>query len=221
MMENAQSFPRVECHFLVVEDDVAMVRSFGRLLRSEQRRTGIHLGELDVAQTVREGIETLAKRSDWRGFVIDVGLPDGNGLDVLARAREKGSHAPAVVLTALNDPATITRAFELRSRYLVKTADTQSILSFFNDAVSADATTLYGTSDIVRDWVTRYHLTAAEADILVAAVEGEARDAVACARGITPRTLNAHVHNLLHKTGDKSLLAAVARLLRERKTGGL
>ena len=152
----------------------------------------------------------------WRGTVIDVFLPDGNGLDVLARAREKGSQAPAVVLTALDDPATIMRAFELRSRYLVKTAaDTRCILSFFKDAV------LCGTSDIVRDWVTRYRLTEADADIFAAAVEGEARDDVACARGITPRTLNAHVHNLLHKTGDTSLLAAVARLLRERKTGGL
>jgi DNA-binding NarL/FixJ family response regulator len=46
--------------------------------------------------------------------------------------------------------------------------------------------------------------------------EGTERGEVASDRGIAKTTLKRHVHNLLRKTGDQSLLAAVARMLRER-----
>jgi DNA-binding NarL/FixJ family response regulator len=39
---------------------------------------------------------------------------------------------------------------------------------------------------------------------------------IAAERGSSPTTIKSHVHQLLRKTGDRSMLAAVARLLRER-----
>jgi DNA-binding NarL/FixJ family response regulator len=42
------------------------------------------------------------------------------------------------------------------------------------------------------------------------------RAQIAAHRGTSVVTMKAHINGLLKKTGDRSLLAAVARLLRER-----
>lgn len=167
------------------------------------------VGTVSIAPTVARGLDLVTAHDDWAGFVIDVMLPDGNGLDVLALARARGAVAPALVLTALHDAATINRAFELDGRYLVKPADPLRILAFFGKAAHRPT-----TEQLAREWGERYDLTETEVAILVAGAEGSERDQVAFERGIATTTLKKHVHNLLRKTGDPSLLAAAARMLR-------
>lgn len=157
-------------------------------------------------------MDVLRERDDWAGFVIDVIMPDGNGLDVLERARATGCEAPALVLTAVHDADTINRAFELDGRYLVKPADPLRILSFLSEAARKPEADRW-----VREWGERYGLTETEISILRAAAEGSERDQLAFERGISTTTLKKHVNNLLRKTGDASLLAAAARLLRDRE----
>lgn len=189
--------------FLLVEDHEPLAQTLASAARC--------VGSVSIAPTVARGMELVGETSDWAGFVIDVMMPDGNGLDVLAFARARGVVAPALVLTALHDAATINRAYELEGRYLVKPADPLRILQFFSSAARQPS-----TEQLAREWGARYVLTETEMAILVAAAEGSARDQVAFERGITTTTLKKHVHNLLRKTGDASLLAAAARLLRDR-----
>jgi len=169
------------------------------------------VGDAHVAMTAREGFDLLGERDEWAGFLIDVVMPDGNGLDVLAYAREQGHEAPALVLTAVHDAATINRTYELRGRYLVKPADPLGILRFLTDAAHDPRQELF-----VREWAHRYDLTETEISILRSASEGSERDQVAFERGVTSTTLKKHVNNLLRKTGDASLLALAARMLRDR-----
>jgi CheY-like chemotaxis protein len=97
--------------FLLVEDNAELVRALVKLVEGEQRHAGVSL-VMDVARTVKEGFEALHSHRKWTGFLIDVGLPDGNGLDVLGKARENGNHAPALIFTARNDRPTERRRFE-------------------------------------------------------------------------------------------------------------
>ena len=190
-------------HFLIVEDHPTLAQVLANAVRC--------VGDVHVASSVEQGIGLFHARRDWAAFVIDVRLPDGNGLDVLAHAREAGCVAPALVLTAVHDAETINRIFELEARYLVKPADPDNILSFFSEAARPQE-----ADRSMRDWGERYRLTETEMAILRSAVEGSERDRLAVERGISTTTLNKHVNNLLRKTGDASLLAAAARLLRER-----
>ena len=190
-------------HFLVLEDHVALAQTLASVVRC--------VGDAHVAMNVEQGYETLAERDDWAGFLIDVLLPDGNGLDLLAYAREQGHEAPALVLTAMHDAATINRTYELRGRYLVKPADALGILRFLNDAAHDPRKERF-----VREWARRYELTETEISILNSAIEGSERDQLAFERGVSTTTLKKHVNNLLRKTGDVSLLALAARLLRDR-----
>ncbi len=189
--------------FLLVEDHAPLAQTLASAARC--------VGSVSIAASVARGLDLLAEHDDWAGFVIDVMLPDGNGLDVLAVARERGIVAPALVLTARHDAATINRAYELDGRYLVKPADPLRILAFFSGAARRPT-----PEQLAREWGERYELTETEMSILVAAAQGSQRDQVAFERGIATTTLKKHVHNLLRKTGDASLLAAAARLLRDR-----
>jgi two-component system alkaline phosphatase synthesis response regulator PhoP len=78
---------------LVVEDD----REIRELVRRYLERAGY------AAHTTASGAEAIRQLSDG-GIdlvVLDLGLPDVDGLDVLAAARDHGTSVPVVVLTAL------------------------------------------------------------------------------------------------------------------------
>jgi two-component system OmpR family response regulator len=77
---------------LLVEDNArlcdSLTRGFGELEMS-----------VDVASTGRSALERLLKR-DSEAVILDLGLPDLDGLDVLTAAREAGVFVPVLVLSA-------------------------------------------------------------------------------------------------------------------------
>ena len=77
---------------LVVEDNAVLASSLSRGLRED----GF---EVDMVGTGAAAIERLAK-PDIDAVVLDLGLPDLDGLVVLQRARAAGLHVPVLVLTA-------------------------------------------------------------------------------------------------------------------------
>jgi DNA-binding NarL/FixJ family response regulator len=189
--------------FLVVDDHAPLRKALARALQP--------YGRVEHAATVGEGTRIVAAGDGWSALIIDVGLPDGNGLDVLARARAAGCNAPALVLTGIHDAATINRAFDLRARFLVKSGELAQIDGFIREALATERR----IDDAVSSWAQRYDLSLTESEVLIATAQGCSRDAVISARGITRATFKRHVVNMLAKTGDTSLLYAVARLLRE------
>jgi len=78
-------------HLLVIEDDQRLVRVLRRLLTQDQ-----HL--VETAGTAAEGLE-LAGDAELDAVILDVGLPDGSGLDVARRMRASGSQVPILMLT--------------------------------------------------------------------------------------------------------------------------
>lgn len=114
--------------FLVVDDHAPFRTALARSLRP--------YGEVRHAASVAEGKE-MALKTPWTALFIDVTLPDGNGLDVLGYARANGCMAPALVLTASHDPATIHRAFDSRARFMMKPGDWSDIEDFVRAALAA------------------------------------------------------------------------------------
>lgn len=77
---------------LIIEDEHALGSALELLLR----RMG-HLPTLKASG--RAGLEALARES-FAAVVIDIGLPDMSGLDVLAAIRAEGGSLPVLVITA-------------------------------------------------------------------------------------------------------------------------
>jgi two-component system copper resistance phosphate regulon response regulator CusR len=77
---------------LVVEDDLA--------IQEFLRRALLEAGyQVDVASDAATA-ETLAAEGIHDGLIIDLGLPDLDGLDLIARCRAQGNSAPVLILSA-------------------------------------------------------------------------------------------------------------------------
>jgi len=77
---------------LLVEDDQRLTDLLATSLRAESYA-------VDVAGTVEDG-GWMANEVPYDAIVLDVGLPDGNGIDLCARLRQGGVWAPILMLTA-------------------------------------------------------------------------------------------------------------------------
>lgn len=186
---------------LIVEDDVRITRAFERLVGK--------LVRVAAASSAKDA-KALFSSHVWAALIVDIGLPDGTGLDVLADARARGFAGPALVFSGHHDAEEINRAFALDAQYLVKPATGAVLRTFIEKAV--EGTT---RSQAIDRWADRYNLTAAEVSILREAVVGKTREEIAQRRRTVVATTKRQITTLLGKTGDRSLLAAVTRLMRE------
>lgn len=80
---------------LLVEDDDLLVRSLQRTLSAAGY-------VLDIGRTFREAA-ALAETEQYSLAIVDIGLPDGSGLDLIRRWRKNGMPLPILILTARGD----------------------------------------------------------------------------------------------------------------------
>lgn len=91
---------------LVIEDDPMICK----LLRVVLEHQG-HF--VRVADTFADGLET-ASDPDVKAVILDLNLPDGNGLELLNYIRtDLGRQTPVLVLTAFRQEDKALKAFEL------------------------------------------------------------------------------------------------------------
>ena len=77
---------------LLVEDDVSIQQFLKRAL--------LEAGyQVDTASTAKAG-EALALEGIHDAFIVDLGLPDLDGLELIARCRAQGSSVPVLILSA-------------------------------------------------------------------------------------------------------------------------
>jgi DNA-binding response OmpR family regulator len=77
---------------LVIEDEERLVE----VLKSALGRAGFVVDAVETAADAREALALVA----YDAAILDLGLPDGDGLAILAEARRAGRNIPALILTA-------------------------------------------------------------------------------------------------------------------------
>jgi signal transduction histidine kinase len=101
---------------LIIEDNPGDAR----LLREMLRENGACLAELIIAQTMAEAAERLGKHS-VDIILLDLGLPDAEGLAAIRRARTAAPSVPLVVLTCMDDEALAAQSLQEGAQdYLIK-----------------------------------------------------------------------------------------------------
>ncbi|GJE00774.1 ActR/PrrA/RegA family redox response regulator transcription factor [Methylobacterium isbiliense] len=105
---------------LIVDDD----KPFSTRLARAMEARGY---QVQVAESVAEGV-SLVDAHPPAFAVIDMRLADGNGLDVIARLKERRPEARGVILTGYGNIATAVTAVKLGAfDYLAKPADADEI----------------------------------------------------------------------------------------------
>jgi signal transduction histidine kinase len=101
---------------LVVEDNAGDARLLQQMFTKEK------MGSFQLTHMLRmsEALVHLAK-GDVDIVLLDMGLPDGHGLDTVRRAREVAPGVPVIVLTGLDDEALAAEAMKEGAQdYLIK-----------------------------------------------------------------------------------------------------
>lgn len=82
---------------LLVVDDHAELRAGVRSLLAQDH---VQVSEADTA----DAADTLARTQQFSAIVLDLGLPDGDGLSLLRQWRKRGLTTPVLVLSARGAP---------------------------------------------------------------------------------------------------------------------
>jgi DNA-binding response OmpR family regulator len=89
---------------LLVEDDIAIQEFLKRALTE----AGYQVDAASDAKTA----EALALEGIHDAFIVDLGLPDRDGLDLIASCRAQGSNAPVLILSARRTVSERVRGLE-------------------------------------------------------------------------------------------------------------
>lgn len=107
---------------LVIEDQVLIGKALQKGLTEEAFA-------VDWVTTLSEG-EHLADEFEYDTLILDLMLPDGSGLDLLARLRRKGHRTPVLILTAKDSLQDKVQSFNLGTDdYLSKPFEFEEVLS--------------------------------------------------------------------------------------------
>jgi DNA-binding response OmpR family regulator len=182
---------------LVLEDDSLVARSLARYFSANAQVT--IAGTLAAAMAVRD--------SAWAGLLIDVDLPDGCGLDLLAYDRSMGRSTPALVLTGRFEREIVERVSELGASYACKPASSEALEQLVVAARAATAS----VEDMAR--VAATFLTEREIEIVLCHARGMRKEAYLAREGMTLEAYDAQVRAMLMRTGHASIDQIVQSLM--------
>ncbi|MDX6275412.1 MAG: hypothetical protein QOJ92_2622 [Frankiales bacterium] len=199
----------------------AMVVDDHPLVRESMVSRLTALGARDVVEAASIGeARARANASGPRDLcVLDVGLPDGSGLDLVADLRAAG-WTRLVVLSAADDPYTVRAAFVAGAQgYLLKSASpvvvADGVRRVLDGGVYADpsvasllAAGLRGSP--VQEGVN--DLSGREVEVLRFVADGRSNKEIGEALGLSALTVKSHLARIARKlgTGDRAEMVALA-----------
>ena len=140
-------------HVLIVEDDPRIASFLDKGLRAEGYVTSIATNAIE-ANTYAD-----AFAADLGLILLDLGLPDGSGTDVLQRLRQRQSDVPVIILTARSDVSDKVRGLDLGANdYVTKPFVFEELLARVRAALRTSAqptTTELVVGDLRLDLLTK------------------------------------------------------------------
>lgn len=198
---------------MLVDDHQLVRQAVGRAVDSEP--------DLDVvahAGTLAEGVALLQlERPDV--LVVDVSLPDGNGIELVRTARDQSPDIGIVVLTMHSDDDTLLRALEAGASALVlKSATLDNVV----DAVRRSATMpeVFAAAGLAaalrrRNDTDRPRLTPRETEVLGLLKDGLSVSQVARGLYMSESTVKTHVAKIYDKLGATNRAQALMSAIRQ------
>jgi DNA-binding NarL/FixJ family response regulator len=196
---------------LIVDDH----RLFANVIRSVLTEQGMDV--LEIASSVREGLEAdRAGRPDV--VLVDLGLPDGDGISLGRSIIAERPSARVIALTALNDPKAVGEALRAGfAGYLTKDTPLTQFVSMIQAAMSGQvvipqrlAAVAVGlrTAEERHASLLAEQLSPRERQVLTLLAEGANSEDIAGRLSVSPNTVRTHVQSILTKLQVHSRLEA-------------
>jgi DNA-binding NarL/FixJ family response regulator len=202
---------------VLVIDDHGVVRQGLRQILAET--ADIIVGA--DASNASEGL-TCARAEQWDAILLDLGLPDSHGLDVLKQLRKEQTHVPILVLSMHPEDQFALRAIRAgASGYLTKNAAVDELATAIRTVVAgqhylspwlADRLAREATGDPTK--AAHEQLSDREYQVLMRVASGKTTKDIAAELNISPKTVGTYRARLVEKmclSTDAELTAYVFR----------
>ncbi|HYO25965.1 MAG TPA: response regulator transcription factor, partial [Lacipirellulaceae bacterium] len=196
-------FPAMSIRLLIA-DDHEVVRAGLKSLLAEMRDVQIVAEAAGGEEAVR-----LAHRSRPQVVLLDVRMPDGDGIAALAKFREELPATAVLMFSSYDNPTYIARAVALGAAgYLVKNSSAEEIARAIRQVAAGES--LWSRDNLrrasqaaptARGIEVETSLTRRENEVLKQLALGLSNKEIAQALNISYETVKEHVQHILRKLG--------------------
>lgn len=186
----------------VVDDDDAVRRSAAFMLR--------HAGF--QVRPVESGIAflKLAKNAERGCVLLDIRMPEMNGLEVQQHMVKEGIDMPVVILTGHGDVEVAVQAMRAGAiNFLEKPYEKEALLAAMEEAFQRIENSELKEMAFSEATVRLACLTGRERDVLDGLMTGYPNKTIAYDLGISPRTVEIYRANMMEKLRVRSLAEAL------------
>jgi DNA-binding NarL/FixJ family response regulator len=189
---------------VVIADDHPMVRQGLRLTLDDL--PGIQVvGEATTGQQAVDLAESLQPDV----LIMDINMPELNGIDATRALTQSSPHIKVLVLTMFDDDASVFQAMRAGARgYLLKGAGEQEIQRAVRDVANGEAIFGPAVAQRVLDYLSGTtprqptafpELSEREREVLSLLAEGRSNPDIARRLFLSPKTVRNHVSNIFTK----------------------
>lgn len=180
-------------------------------------------GTIEVIEEVNDGDECLEKLSNVMPdlLLLDINMPNKNGVEVLAEIRKKNLPIKVLMLTVHNEVDYLIKAVDIGvDGYIVKDSGSSELKKAINSIMSGEnyiqpnlipaLNKRLVARDSDKDKIDL--LTSREMEVLIQVANGMFNKEIANALGISERTVKNHVSNIFKKidVNDRTQAAVFA-----------
>ncbi len=192
---------------------------------------------IEVIAAVAEGSEGLQRAEEMQPDIIllDLRMPDMNGLEVLQEIKKRAIKIPVVMLTTSNEEQDLVEALRNGAQgYLLKDMEPDELVGALRDIEKGKNVVAQGLTDVLARMVqgdpieekkkeTPFSaLTPRELEILCLLADGQSNKVIARNLGISDGTVKLHVKAILRKlevhSRVEAAVIAVEQGLRQNKS---
>lgn len=191
---------------LVIEDH-ALVRE-GLMLALQALETIDDPAEVLGAKDAEEAGQQLESDDNYDLMVLDLMLPGTSGMAFLGVVRKRYPHIPVVILSAMDDVDTVTKAVRSGAAgFVSKASPTAILLGALRDVLAGDVWVppeyreLTGKRKRPRTIAERYGLTRSQARVLELLAEGKTNREIGTLLDVTEGTVKIHVSAIFKAIG--------------------
>jgi DNA-binding NarL/FixJ family response regulator len=190
---------------VLVVDDHALVRTgVAKIINQEP--------DLRVVAEAGNGVEALEAYDRHHPDVtlLDLRMPEMEGVEVVRRIRERNPTARVIILTTYDTDEEIARALRAGAKaYALKDISADDLVSCIRGVLAGKTYIAPAAAAKLAEGVTRVQLTPREMATLRLLADGKANKEIASALDISERTVKTHLAHLFEKLAVTSRTEAV------------
>lgn len=167
--------------------------------------------DIKVVGEAGSGREALESEVIADVYIVDLRMPDGDGVHLIKELMKRDPSSKVLVLTTYDNEEDVFRALEAGARgYLLKDTNTEELVAALRQVHAGERHLPHAIATRLADRLVRPSLTPRELDVLRLVAKGRTNKELASAMFISEETVKTHVKTLFLKLGVHDRAEAVS-----------